>query len=133
MTQVQTQCPQCGAPARGADWCTLCYADLRPPPPPPPVADEAGSPVAPASPRGKHARRAATDEEAVAPSLTGVNKDGLSVDAMFAILKSESTAPLGALAGRFDNKGAQLTLMVGGLVAIAAVLLVLMFLAGLLV
>lgn len=30
---VQTRCPKCGAALRpDAPWCTLCYADLRPPP-----------------------------------------------------------------------------------------------------
>lgn len=30
-----TRCPSCGSLARaGADWCSLCYADLRPVPPP---------------------------------------------------------------------------------------------------
>lgn len=29
------RCPRCGAVVKpGADWCTLCYADLRPPPAP---------------------------------------------------------------------------------------------------
>ncbi|MFN2626553.1 MAG: hypothetical protein ABR520_10785, partial [Mycobacteriales bacterium] len=27
------RCPRCGAAVKtGAEWCTLCYADLRPPP-----------------------------------------------------------------------------------------------------
>ncbi|MEX2289775.1 MAG: hypothetical protein WD794_05540 [Mycobacteriales bacterium] len=37
-----TRCPHCRAAARpGAPWCTLCHADLRPPPPEPfpPVLD----------------------------------------------------------------------------------------------
>ena len=37
---MSERCPACGAAVRAsADWCTLCYADLRPAPPPPePVA-----------------------------------------------------------------------------------------------
>src|SRR3954463_7136302 len=32
------RCPKCGAAVRYGDpWCTLCYADLRPPPPPEPA------------------------------------------------------------------------------------------------
>lgn len=32
------RCPTCAAAVRpGAGWCTLCYADLRPPAPPPPA------------------------------------------------------------------------------------------------
>ena len=31
------RCPQCGATLRGTvEWCSQCYADLRPPAPPPP-------------------------------------------------------------------------------------------------
>ena len=31
------RCPSCGAAVKHGDpWCTLCYADLRPPAPPPP-------------------------------------------------------------------------------------------------
>lgn len=37
--QADVRCPQCGALLRtGAQWCTLCYADLRPKPEPEPVA-----------------------------------------------------------------------------------------------
>jgi RNA polymerase subunit RPABC4/transcription elongation factor Spt4 len=37
--QADVRCPHCGALLRaGAEWCTLCYADLRPKPEPEPVA-----------------------------------------------------------------------------------------------
>lgn len=37
--QADIRCPHCGALLRsGAQWCTLCYADLRPKPEPEPVA-----------------------------------------------------------------------------------------------
>jgi hypothetical protein len=37
--QPDIRCPHCGALLRaGAEWCTLCYADLRPKPEPEPVA-----------------------------------------------------------------------------------------------
>jgi hypothetical protein len=37
--QADTRCPHCGALLRsGAQWCTLCYADLRPKTEPEPVA-----------------------------------------------------------------------------------------------
>ena len=48
-----TRCPSCAATLRaGAPWCTLCYADLRPPPPEPPadVRPESPAPPAPATP-----------------------------------------------------------------------------------
>ncbi len=47
MLETATRCPHCRASVRpGAPWCTLCHADLRPPPPAPapPAA------VAPAAP-----------------------------------------------------------------------------------
>jgi len=36
LLESATRCPHCRAAARpGAPWCTLCHADLRPPPPAP--------------------------------------------------------------------------------------------------
>lgn len=47
---VQSRCPACSAALRpGAPWCTLCYADLRPPEPqlePPSPVPPIGSPTA---------------------------------------------------------------------------------------
>jgi hypothetical protein len=54
--QADVRCPHCGAMLRaGAEWCTLCYADLRPKPEPEPVAVIAHEPsyaagAAPAAP-----------------------------------------------------------------------------------
>lgn len=43
--QADFRCPHCSALLRsGAQWCTLCYADLRPKPAPEPVAVSAGAP-----------------------------------------------------------------------------------------
>jgi RNA polymerase subunit RPABC4/transcription elongation factor Spt4 len=43
--QADFRCPHCSALLRaGAQWCTLCYADLRPKPEPEPVAVSAGTP-----------------------------------------------------------------------------------------
>lgn len=43
--QADTRCPHCGALLRaGAQWCTLCYTDLRPKPAPEPVAVSAREP-----------------------------------------------------------------------------------------
>lgn len=40
MTTPAERCPRCGGVVKaGAQWCGLCYADLRPPPPPLPVPD----------------------------------------------------------------------------------------------
>jgi len=44
------RCPRCAALVRpGAQWCTLCYADLRPAPAPPPVAPLPPAPAAASS------------------------------------------------------------------------------------
>ena len=43
--QADFRCPHCSALLRsGAQWCTLCYADLRPAPEPEPVAVSARKP-----------------------------------------------------------------------------------------
>jgi hypothetical protein len=72
MTSNDLRCPECSAHVPpGADWCALCFADLRPPPPPEePAAIEPGpdpEPVlaqAEAAPPvqrgGKHSRSVAT-------------------------------------------------------------------------
>ena len=44
LLESATRCPHCRASVRpGAPWCTLCHADLRPPPPP--VQDPVRDPV----------------------------------------------------------------------------------------
>jgi hypothetical protein len=126
-----------------ADWCTLCYADLRPAPPEPLVLAPADAETAAAVGAGKHARREATYAPAAAVAVDG---DGaatgdetaarLNADAMLALLAAESGSPLGSLGGlggRLDNKGTQLALMAGGLLVVALLFLALMALAGLLV
>ena len=66
-----TRCPSCAATLRaGAPWCTLCYADLRPPPPEPPadVRPESPAPPAPATPLpAAHARPAPDLDPLTAP------------------------------------------------------------------
>ena len=46
---VADRCPTCGAAVKAGDpWCTLCYADLRPPvAAPPPRRDPLASPAGP--------------------------------------------------------------------------------------
>lgn len=45
------RCPRCAALVRpGTQWCTLCYADLRPTPPAPPEPPAAPVPLAPPRP-----------------------------------------------------------------------------------
>jgi hypothetical protein len=138
MTAHDLRCPRCGAhTVADADWCTLCYADLRPPAEPEPARDAevaAGSvpatPVA-APPRGKHARRTPT-----AGSVTSAGgRDaelaaGVDVDLMLAQLAAETTPPLGDFMGRFDTKASRALVIAGGVAAVGLVLLLAMTIVG---
>jgi hypothetical protein len=94
VTPVPPGCPRCGAHARrGAQWCTLCYADLRPAPPRsrraepvletvPPTPTTAPTPAPTTAPvpvvvagRGKHARPGST-VEATVPQHSGAEQSG---------------------------------------------------------
>lgn len=84
-TAATLRCPRCSALLRaGSQWCSLCFADLRPAPPSatvgtpesaaPPAGPGASVPaaydeqaLAPGRPRGKHARRAAPGAGEPAP------------------------------------------------------------------
>jgi hypothetical protein len=151
------RCPACTAHVRaGSEWCTLCYADLRPKPDPTPAAsrepapdavadapaetDDAEPPVADvpepvaAKPRGKHAKHAAqAPEEPVFGQPTQEVADAeieAIADQMLAQLAGERANPLGPLSGWVDTKGKQVALMVGGGVAAMCLLFILMALAG---
>jgi hypothetical protein len=156
-TAPSVRCPACTAYVRaGSEWCTLCYADLRPKPDPAPavspepsadvVADapaavenaqapatDVPEPVAP-KPRGKHAKHAAEAAEApVFGQPTQVIADAeieAIADQMLAELAVERANPLGSLSGYVDTKGKQVALMVGGAVVAMCVLFLLMALAG---
>jgi ribosomal protein L40E len=46
LLETASRCPHCRASVRpGAPWCTLCHADLRPPPEPVAAAPAAAAPV----------------------------------------------------------------------------------------
>lgn len=156
-TSHELRCPVCGAqtPAT-ADWCTLCYADRRPPQEPElpelpaqaaqAVATVQAAPTAPAaSPgtttqvtagsRGKHARRATPDSA----SYGGVGRElpaHVDVDLMLAQLAAETSAPLGPLGplgsvmDRFDTKGSAVLVICGGVLAVGALILVVMTIMG---
>lgn len=62
------RCPSCGASVRaGVDWCSLCYADLRPAPPPPPPPPPPPAPEPVAVPVAAATAPAATVPAAAAP------------------------------------------------------------------
>ena len=122
---VGVRCPRCLARITdGADWCSLCYADLR-------VA------------RGRHQATSTESAPAAMPVLTEPPRavavqdlldheqrpDG--IDAMLAMLAAESGPPLGALPGRLGRStGQRVGLMVGGVLACTAVIFGLMTLLG---
>lgn len=148
-TSNDLRCPRCGAHVRqDAQWCTLCYADLRPAPADPVAlaepaepglqqltpADSAAAPGADASPpdlpptpprpsRGRHARRA--PDEPVGDTLGDVD-----VDAMLAQLAAESDSGLGALSGRLASPGAKAVVIGGGIALVCLVLVLLMVIVG---
>ena len=81
------RCPQCSAQVRtGTDWCTLCFADLRPPLAvlEPAFGELAAAPLR----RGKHSRSQTSDTAAIA-----VNVDALA-EQMLAELKNRCAACL---------------------------------------
>jgi hypothetical protein len=144
-------CPQCAASIRpDADWCTLCYADLRPAPPEPDPAPEPDpvpelDPVVDAVPElmvdaepldesalgddvpvrvGKHARRLPSVEE------EPVSLDDVDVDAMLAQLAIESDSGLGPLAGRLQSKGSKALAVTAGVTIVGVLLFVVMAILG---
>lgn len=132
-TPVSTdlRCPHCAAhlPA-GAEWCSLCHADLRPgaqppadPSPPSPPTSPAAEPDAEAAPgrsTGKHARRAVSKED--------VER---TADALLAELAAaEAVNPLGRFSGLVDTPAKKVGLMVGGTVVAMLALFVLMAVLG---
>lgn len=143
------RCPQCSAHVRaGSDWCTLCFADLRPTPAPGPVAATAPEPVAaaesvpqpgpeqvpagvdtpgvgaaPVAPRrGKHAKHAARPSTAETEALAAQLLAQLAVE--------ESGSPLGRYSSLMDTTGKKVALMVGGAVAVTLLVFAFMALVG---
>lgn len=121
---VGVRCPRCLARITdGADWCSLCYADLR-------------------AARGRH-QAGATES---APATLAAHIEPLraiavpdsdhehrpdGIDAMLAMLAAESGPPLGALPGRLGRStGQRVGLMVGGVLTCTVVIFGLMTLLG---
>lgn len=79
--QADFRCPHCSALLRsGAQWCTLCYADLRPKPEPEPVAVSAGKAgMAPVGGSGTPAD-SLTALEAAAQALVQQAEPGAEID-----------------------------------------------------
>ncbi len=146
-TTGEETCPRCGAHARSdAEWCSLCYADLRPAPVPVPVSDPPGPVTSaadvPAVATARHRAGAGDlgeDGAKDGPADDGTTVEGLTVaqaestDAMLAILAIESRSDtLAGLGTRFGSNGQKVALMVGAFVGVTVVLFALMALLGLL-
>ena len=155
-TSPAVRCPRCSAQVRaGSDWCTLCYADLRPAPPEPvapePVVPEPTPALQPApaqaaiednlsepqpAGRGKHARKDPAREEgsvaAVARSPSRARANAVADQLLAELAASEAGNPLGPLAGIVDSTGKRMALMVGGTGAAICLLVLVMAAIGLL-
>ena len=156
-TAPSVRCPRCSAHLRaGSDWCSLCFADLRPAPEPPPAPVAPPAPVEPpedaaadaalaalptnswagqhgaaeatAPPRGKHARRAPASDAKATTRPDDV--EVLAAQMLAELAASEQKNPLGPMAGLVDSTQKKVGLMVGGAVAAMCVMFIVMFLLG---
>jgi hypothetical protein len=150
-TAPSLRCPRCSATLRaGTEWCSLCYADLRPreesaPAPAnldvrPASPKDAASPVerqpvppveSPAGPQpsrrgGKHAKQ--PEFGAVTAPTDEVER--LADQLLAELAATEGGSPLGAASGLVDSSGKRVALMVGGGLGILLLLFVLMAVAG---
>ena len=138
MTSHDLSCPQCGAHiSPEADWCTLCFADLRPkelqeqPAAAPAIeaeptadltADQTVEPRTRGS--GRHARAAAAyDDAALSPvgprDPAETAKIEARADEMLAILAAENGNPLGPLADRLPTTHSRIVAGLIGLVGVS--------------
>jgi hypothetical protein len=155
-TSHDLRCPQCSAhTSPGADWCTLCFADLRPPPPAepvpvprPPVAlpaveadrdpdettDQSDEPGGRGN--GKHARAARTYSESLsladdrprdAASLAELDA---RASEMLAQLAADTQRPLGPIAARLDSTSAQAIAAGFGFLLLVVIALLVMTVLG---
>ena len=137
-TSHDLRCPQCSAhTSPGADWCTLCFADLRPkalqeapaePPAEPPAVEavpEAELAVeALTRGNGKHARAATTYDDAAVTAVAPRDpaetaKLEARADEMLAMLKADNGNPLGPLADRLTTTHSRIVAGLIGLVAVS--------------
>jgi hypothetical protein len=138
-TSHDLRCPRCSAHTPpGADWCTLCFADLRPPAaqeaPADPAAVEAVPDADPtvADPtleqvgggNGKHARAATSYDDAVVDVVTPrdpaeIAKIEARADEMLAMLAAESSNPLGPLTDHLTTTHSRIVAGLIGLVLVS--------------
>ena len=117
----------------GADWCSLCFADLRPPPPEP----EPGVAV-----EEVPIQEVAVEEstQPVAAPLTVPEPPGEQdapgpsprVEAMLAELAAEESARTPGVLDRFSSRGMRVAVMIGGTVVLSLVLVLVIWVLGIL-
>jgi hypothetical protein len=146
-TSPALRCPRCSAQVfAGSDWCTLCYADLRPAPPEPPAAPPveralATAPVGPAvngatpdqpGRRGKHARPDPAGAVGGAGNTPGASAEAAALaDRLLAELAaSEAANPLGVLTTVLDTRGKRVAAGASAAGAVTIVLVLLMWVVG---
>ena len=143
------RCPRCSAHVRtGSDWCTLCYADLRPVPPvvepvaalePEPLStpvepvdvpgaetvDAVG--VAPAAPvgRGKHAKRASTAALGAPPEV-----EALADQMLAELAATRSNDRLSSMVSALDEPGKKIGFIIGGVIGATCVLFIVLTVLG---
>jgi hypothetical protein len=152
-TSLPVRCPHCAAQVTaGSDWCSLCYADLRPAPEPEqeqeqePVAaaepaaearaaDGADAPAvaAPKPGRGKHSRVAPSPEPEAAAPLDRTEAEILADQLIAELAISEGGNALGPLTQALDTTAKRVAVMLGGAGTLIVVLLLLMWGIGALV
>ena len=143
------RCPRCSAHVRtGSDWCTLCYADLRPAPPvvaaaeaPEPAAVPApvepvdlpeaeileAIEVAPAAPagRGKHAKRASTAAVGATAEV-----EALADQMLAELAATRSDDRLSSMVSALDEPGKKIGFIIGGAIGATCVLFIVMTILG---
>lgn len=139
--RVRLRCPSCDALVPPtAEWCSLCYADLRPPAPDEPAVDEQGAASEPVD--EQDAASEPVDDvpapgrpvEAAVPGPGTPDSGEAAVlaraDAMLAELAAQTPPTLSGLPSRLRTKEARLVVMIGGVVVCAVLLFAVMWLAG---
>jgi hypothetical protein len=144
------RCPRCAAfVSSRAQWCTLCYADLRPAPEPQPEPEPVPDPVpvaelvsssaavtAPASPRasarGRHARPAAgAGPVSALPGAPSELDPDLASDPVLAALATDSGPLFSGFSFDLDSIGAKAAVIGIGFVVVAGGMLAVMTVLGL--
>ena len=143
------RCPRCSAHVRtGSDWCTLCYADLRPAPPvAEPVAALEPEPLtAPVEPadlplaetdevvdlvpavsvgRGKHAKRASTAAVGAPPEI-----EALADQMLAELAATRSNDRLSSMVSALDEPGKKIGFIIGGVIGATCLLFIVLTILG---